>query len=181
MLVWVWPVQWRRNQTVHCQLENVVQQRNNHLLQNSAFCLQAWIGVYLDQPRIELLVNHKIQSKQLKSRQSIPPLSNWLTACLDRVNADSSQFGNDVFFQIILSFSIPWRIVICIKVLLEGIVAEFVFILILAIILAMLLNGIICEVNKGVVTILKRVFVATRPDVTFLVPKSLYGLVHSHQ
>jgi hypothetical protein len=86
-----------------------------------------------------------------------------------------------VFFQIIFSFAFPWRIVIDIKVLLEGIIAEFVFILKLAIILAMLLNGIICKVNKGVVTILKSVFVATRPDVTFLVPKSFDGLVDSHQ
>jgi hypothetical protein len=86
-----------------------------------------------------------------------------------------------VFFQIILSLAIPWRIVIDIKVLLEGIVAEFIFILKLAIILAMLLNGIICQVNKGVFAILKSVFVSTRSDVTFLVPKSLDGLVDSHQ
>ena len=86
-----------------------------------------------------------------------------------------------MFFQIILFLPFPTYITVGIEVLLKSFIAKLILILVLAIIVAILLDGIIRQVNERIVTIFQGKFVATCPDVAFLVPETLDGLVHSDQ
>ena len=59
-------IDWRANQRIDADLESVFYQSWDDAGEKRAIQFEARIAVALDQPRVEFLIDHEIQTKQLK-------------------------------------------------------------------------------------------------------------------
>ena len=66
MLLAVWPVFRGRERNVYAQLECVIENPRHQFPQQVGRCFDRWVCVDLDQPGLEILIDHEIESEQLE-------------------------------------------------------------------------------------------------------------------
>ena len=60
----------RRKQWINCNSEGMLKDLRNQPHQQRRTRLQAWVSVYLDEPDLEVLVNHEVKPEELESMLS---------------------------------------------------------------------------------------------------------------
>jgi hypothetical protein len=165
VLLGVLPVLRRREDQVQTEFEGTVGHSRDDSLESSGGGLETGVGIDLDEPGLEVLIDHEVQSKNLEGRQPIP-LSKKLVGGLDGISAYPLELRTNFLYKVMIFLRM-------IEIFLEIMIAEFVSILILAVLVAIDLDGIIGEMYELVLRIVELVFIATRSDVPLLVPISL--------
>jgi hypothetical protein len=161
----VLPVQGRREEQVQSQFECIVDHSGDHSFQSSRGGLKARISVDLDKPRLEILVNHEIESKYFEGGRCVPLAEQWIGG-LDGIGGDAFQLRQ-------YQFSEAQMFVCVVEIFLEVVVAEFVAVLVLAVLVGVDLYGVVGEMDELVLGVAQLKFVAAGSDVALLVPVTL--------
>ena len=66
MFCCVWVVSWWRVYYIKCESECLIKHGGNNSVEKRAVELKAGICVDLDEPRVEVSIDHKIEAKDLK-------------------------------------------------------------------------------------------------------------------
>lgn len=164
MLLRVWPELGRGSENVKGQLEGVIKHPRNHSIKGRTRCLETWISIYLNEPRLEILIYHKIQAKNFESWWSLLS-SQKIPRCLDCIPAHGLELRNYFIYKISI---FPKTIEILLKVL----IAELVSLFILPVFLGVSLDGIVSEVNELVLCIVELELKAARSNVSLFIPIS---------
>ena len=162
------PILRRWKQQINTQLESIIYHSRYNSLQSSRGSLQTRISVDFYQPRLKVLINHKIKPKYFKCRQAIP-ITKQMRSSQDRISC--------YFFElrryILNKFKISLLTMVIVQIFLEIMITELVAVFIFAILIAIDLNGIICQVYKLIIRILYLIFIATCSDIALAVPITL--------
>lgn len=136
----------------------------NDSIQKWAGAIQAWVGVDLNQPRLEVPINHEIQPKYLEIVHLVlrTDLIIYTSGC---VFAHFLHLGQDFFLEIVLPIRKRVEIILklCIRYLIVGLIS--------AILRVVLLDGVVCEVDFWL-EVVDVEEVRGSADVAFLIPVS---------
>lgn len=172
-----WKVKGWREEWVNCYSEGVFDHTWNNAFKNRAAELKAWVGIDLNEPRLEGRVNHEIQAKNFK----IISLSSRVNEASTRSNGVTCNLPKkriDVCLEVARSTVSRQGI----NVSLQFRIIQFVAWLKLAVSRRMLLNGIIGEMYKRIGDTVQAPKRAWGSNVTVLVPiASQLAIVYCEQ
>ena len=169
----VLPELGRREEHIEAELEGVVHHARDDAFESGGGGLEAGIGVDFDEPGPAVLVDHEIQPEHFEGGRSVP-LAKQVIGGLDGMPANLLQLWADLLIEVEVLLR-------GIEVLLEVVVAELVAILILAVLVAVDLDGIVGEVDELVVGVAQLELVAAGADVALVVPVAAHLAVEAHQ
>jgi hypothetical protein len=138
---------WREDR-IEANSQSILDHTGNYSLQNGTVQFQARIGVDLDQPRLEVRVNHEVESEYLKIAAFPVPIEE----VVSRLNGIDSYLPHArVYFshKVELTF-LSVRLGQPIQISLQLRVVQLISWLKFSIVLAVLLDGIIGQMNQSV-------------------------------
>lgn len=166
----VGPVHGGRSEEVEGEFEGTIDHARYDPFQGGGGSLKARVGVDFDEPGLEVLVDHEIEPEYFEGRKSVP-VPKLGVGGFDGVEGNLFELGTDISCEAVLAFAG------LVQILLELLVAEFVAVLVLAILIGVDLDGVVGEVDALVDRVLELVLVATGPDISFFVPVSFEASV----
>ena len=92
MLSGIGVVGGRREGQVEGEFEAELSRVGNDAVEQRTCTLQTRIGVDFDEPGLEVLVNHEIQSKDLEGRQAVP-LAQQMVGGFDGISSYTFELG----------------------------------------------------------------------------------------
>jgi hypothetical protein len=126
VLLRILPAQRRRKHQVQTQLEGVVDHSGDDALEGGGAGLEAGVGVDLDEPGLEVLVDHEVEPEDFEGRLA-GPLPEQVVGSLDGIGGYPFELRTYVFHQTLAS------LLGVVEILLEVVVAKLVAILVLAV------------------------------------------------
>ena len=153
-------------------LEGVLDHPRNYAPQQRTGQLQAGVGVYLDQPHVQIRVDHEVHPEDFEVVGELGGVDS-SRGRPDGVGCDLSHFGVDGLVEAFVSF-----FGVFFDVGAEFIVADLIAFFVLAVVWQVLLDCIVGQVDASAV-VLQRVLVRCRSDVALPVPVALDESVHA--
>lgn len=149
---------------INGQLQHVFEHARQVRLQHLGALLEARICVHLDEPRVEVLVQNKVVAEQLKAVLALVRV-NCATHRVERLDDHGLHSRNDVFENVDAAVRLLLH-----EKLLEPRVRQLIAILELSIAIELLLDGVISQMNRSVIDVVKvdTEFATRRAYVTFL-------------
>ena len=135
--------------------------------------LEAGVGVDLDQPHLELLVDHEVQPEDLEVVLQAAGVQ-LQEGGLNRVGGDGPHLGVDVFGEAAAALA-----VLLVEVALELVVGELVTLLVLAVEGAVLLDGVVGEVDELIADVVEVEVVGGGADVALAEPVGAHEAVQA--
>ena len=163
---------WRGEDWVQSDAENIVNHFRNDARQKGTRDLQARIRIYLNKRQLEVLIEHKIITKELK-RVSQPARVYFSINCsiriCDKFPYLRHEVSEHIYVSIIrISIGAGW-ITNEFQVFLEVMQTHLVSVLVLPIVLGVLLHRVVSQMNVLIVQVLDVKFFAACSDVAVLV------------
>lgn len=163
-----WPVLRRREQQVHAQLQRVIQHPWDHSLQHQAGGFDAGVSVYLNQPWLELPVDHEVQPEHLKDSACWLAARDQVHRCPQRVGSHLFHFGHHLRLQVVAAARVSR-----VQVALELVIGELISLLVLPIALRVVLHCVIGQVHEAV-EIVELELEGASADVPLFIPVPLH-------
>ena len=138
-----------REHNINCQLKHVLNHSRKQLLKQLARLFEARIRVHLNEPAVEVLIQDEVIPKELEAELS----AVWINGAPHCVESLQNHLVH-LWHQVIVDQHARLRVVL-VYVVLESREAELVSVLEVTVVLCVLLHSIVCEVNEGIVDVLK--------------------------
>lgn len=164
-----------REERVQTHSQRVLKHDWNYPFEQGAVDLQTWVVVDFDQPRLEVPIDHKIESKDLKVVLMSAVVDD-LVVRLDDVGGHFFNFGQNISVEVVVFGGVA-----VVEVPLEFRVRNLVSRLELLIVFRMFLDGVVGEVNELVVDLLQVEHLARCSDVSLLIPIGLDNPINAGQ
>ena len=155
----------RRKQRIHGDADHVVDHVGYESGEDGARGLQARVGIGLDEPDLEVFVDHKVQPEKLVAE-------HFVLGVHDEVPHPKNVLGDPLHFGVDALPEVQLPVGCAVQVSLELVEGELVAGFVLPVVLRVLLNCIVCQVNELAAAFEAELFGAGS-DVPLLVPPSL--------
>ena len=143
MLCSVGVVSRRRVDNIESKSESLIKHLRYNSSEKWTVELQARVGIDLDKPRVEVAINHKIKTKDLKIM--FFPLRRYFNKnTFNRIQSNLFHLTQNIFLKIILIF------IVSIQIFLKLCIGYLICLLISTIKWCILLNCIVCQVDLSI-------------------------------